>query len=101
MKRVLFINRDPAVQSRVREILERRGDYSLTISATVEDARLHLKSNQVDFVLFDVDVAMNDGVNHFLSLKEEYPDIPIVATTPIRHGEAGGNAVSMEEVIDS
>ncbi len=89
IKNVLFINSDSDVQDRVRGILSREDDYKLIIAGTVEEADAILENGGINFVLFDVDVALDEGVNKMLLMKEKYPDIPIVATTPIKKGEPG------------
>lgn len=88
MKKILFINNEKDVQDRVREILDKREDYSLTVAPSVDEANRILEEGGIDFVLFDVDVAMEEGVNCLLDMKAKYPDLPIVATTPIRPREA-------------
>lgn len=95
MNNILFINRDEDVKRRVGEILGRREDYRLFTAATVEEAHGIILGEKINFVLFDVDVAMEEGVNRMLEMKDRYPDLPIVATTPIRSregnpGEAAG-----------
>jgi DNA-binding NtrC family response regulator len=84
MKKILFINNEKDVQERVKEILDKREDYSLHVATSVAEANRILQEGGVDFVLFDVDVAMDEGVNCLLDMKAKYPDLPIVATTPIR-----------------
>jgi two-component system, NtrC family, nitrogen regulation response regulator GlnG len=87
MKNVLFINKDGNVQERVREILNRRDDFSLVTADSTDEAERIIIAGGIDFVLFDVDVAMSEGVNRMIELKDKYPDLPIVATTPIRRPE--------------
>lgn len=89
IKNVLFVNSNSDVQDRVRGILSQEDDYNLIIAGTVEEADVILEKGGINFVLFDVDVALDEGVNKMLLLKEKYPDIPIVATTPIKKGEPG------------
>lgn len=86
LKNVLLINGDGQVQDKVRDILSEQDDYNLIVADTAKDAFVILDSREVNFVLFDVDVALDEGVNKLLEMKEKYPDIPIVATTPIKHG---------------
>ena len=88
-KRVLFVNNSPDVQEKVRAILSQQDDYNLIIAQTAEEADKILEKETVNFVLFDVDVALDEGVNKMILMKEKYPDIPIVATTPIKKGEPG------------
>lgn len=83
MKNVLFINSRLDVQNRVKEILSREEDYNLIIAETTQQACDILDNGDINFVLFDVDVALNEGVNKMTAMKEKYPNIPIVATTPI------------------
>lgn len=89
MKNVLFINRDENVQKKVSAILGQRDDYTLFIADNVKKARKIIEEEKINFVLFDVDVAMEEGVNRMLEMKDLYPDLPIVATTPIHKGEPG------------
>jgi DNA-binding NtrC family response regulator len=86
-KKVLFINNDPGVQERVKDILGENQDYSLFIADTAKKAFEIIENSKIDFVLFDVDVALEEGVNKLLEMKEKYPDIPIVATTPVKKGD--------------
>lgn len=87
IKKVLFINKDKEVQEKVRDILAQQDDYSLIVTDTTEEAYKIIDEGNVNFVLFDVDVALVEGVNKLLEMKERYPDLPIVATTPVKSGE--------------
>jgi len=89
LKNILFINNDTDVQKRVSDILSRQEDYNLIIAGTTEEACKIIEGKEVSFVLFDVDVALNEGINRMLEMKKKYPDIPIVATTPTKRGEPG------------
>lgn len=90
MKNVLFINKDANVKERVSEILAKKEDFELFTAETTDEAERIIDAGGINFVLFDVDVAMSEGVNRMIELKDKYPDLPIVATTPIRQKEAGG-----------
>jgi DNA-binding NtrC family response regulator len=71
----------------VSDILSRRDDFKLITADSADEAEKIISLGGVDFVLFDVDVAMSEGVNRLIELKDKYPDLPIVATTPIRRPE--------------
>ncbi|MCE1247064.1 MAG: response regulator [Firmicutes bacterium] len=86
-KKVLFINNNSDVQERVKTILDDQADYELFIADTAGKAFEIIENNRINFVLFDVDVALEEGVNKLLEMKEKYPDIPIVATTPVKKGD--------------
>jgi len=80
-KNILFVNNDSKVQERVKDILSHEEDYNLVIAGTAEEADEILARGGINFVLFDVDVALDEGVNRMLEMKEKYPEIPIIFCT--------------------
>lgn len=67
--------------------------YEILIVETLEDGLDLLKKQAFDVILLDLGLPDSDGIDTFLDVQEERPEIPIIILTGLNHGKIGINAV--------
>ncbi|MCD6309946.1 MAG: response regulator [Candidatus Eremiobacteraeota bacterium] len=87
MKRVLVLTNRKALGKVVEEKLTPHGYEVIVMEKSVE-ANPVVKEKKVDFVLFDVELALEEGPKALDTTREINPDVPVVVTSLIRERES-------------
>lgn len=83
---VIFVNDDPEVDEQVRTTLERVG-YTVHLVGNAQEAlRVIQGEPRVDLLLFNIEIAVAEGIDELMLLKNMHPTLPVVPACPIRHG---------------
>jgi len=81
---VIFVNDDAAVDTQVRETLERVG-YTVHLTRTAQDALAVIQREpRIDLLLYNIEIAVREGADELLLLKNLHPTLPVVPSCPIR-----------------
>lgn len=80
---ILVLTADAAFLEKVRRQMG-EGEYTLLHAAAAGEGFSRLEREPVDFVLYDAQLVLAEGVEHLLRMKEEYPRIPVVTCSPLR-----------------
>ena len=100
MKSVLYINRNPEMTEKITPLLD-EGGYKLISVPDGASALELMESEPVIFVMYDVEAALRGGAGPFLELKAKYPNLPVVAVTPIKKpGEAFSEEIRRRTKFD-
>lgn len=90
-KRILVIDDEPTAVDLLRRILEMHGYEVLDAANGVEGVEL-FRSNPCDLVITDMVMPRKDGLQTILELRDDYPDLPIIAIS-------GGGTISKERYL--
>lgn len=77
---VLVIDDEPIVCHSIRKILNTQG-YNVEEVCDADDALREMKLNKYDLVLLDLKIPKKNGMELLKSIKEQYPDVPVVMIT--------------------
>ena len=78
MQRVLVIDDEPQIRSLLRLILERDGFEVEEASDGMEGIKIY-RQNPVDLIISDLIMPNKDGIGMIIELKNEFPDVKIIA----------------------
>lgn len=81
VKTVLYINDDERSEGEVRDILERKG-YRVVLTRTSQDALRILKEEEVHLILYNINLALRDGVEDLMAIKNLCPNVPVIPSCP-------------------
>lgn len=82
---VIFVNDDEDVDRKVTEKLEHLG-YAVHLARNAQDAlRIIQAQPRIDLVLFNIEIAVAEGADELLLLKNMHPNLPVVPACPIRN----------------
>ena len=87
-KRILVIDDEPSALDVLRRILEGEG-YEVQVAANGLDGVALFRQQPCDLVITDMVMPVKDGLQTILELREEAPDLPIIAIS-------GGGVISKE-----
>ncbi len=84
MTEILIVDDDGDVRDALRYVLE-RGGFSVRIAGNGADALVDLRKSGADIVITDIIMPLFDGVETIHAIREEFPNIRIIAIS------GGGN----------
>lgn len=90
-KRILVIDDEPTAVDLLHRILELNGYEVLDAANGIEGVEL-FRRNICDLVITDMVMPKKDGLQTILDLRDEYPDLPIIAIS-------GGGTISKERYL--
>lgn len=90
-KRILVIDDEPTAVDLLRRILELSGYEVLEAANGIEGLAL-FRHNACDLVITDMVMPKKDGLQTILDLRDNYPDLPIIAIS-------GGGTISKERYL--
>lgn len=90
-KRILVIDDEPTAVDLLRRILELDGYEVLEAANGIEGLEL-FRHNACDLVITDMVMPKKDGLQIILDLRDNYPDLPIIAIS-------GGGTISKERYL--
>jgi signal transduction histidine kinase len=77
---VLIVDDDPAIQTMLSIILQRRG-YRVLTAGTAADGLAQLAEHQPELVLMDYQLPDRDGLSVLLEIKAQYPSCYVIMAT--------------------
>lgn len=77
---VLVVDDDPAIQTMLSIILQRRG-YRVLTAGTAADGLAQLAAHQPELVLMDYQLPDRDGLSVLLEIKAQYPSCYVIMAT--------------------
>ena len=80
MGRILVIDDEPRIRELLREILEQDG-HKVTCAADGVEGMEQYRKEQHDLVITDVFMPEKSGLETILELREEFPQVRIIAMT--------------------
>ena len=92
MPNILIVDDDDSVRKTLRRILEREG-YAVVDCANGQEALRAVSEHGPDLVITDVYMPEMDGIEFLTSLRENDPDLPVLAVS-------GGARVSPDFVLE-
>ena len=96
-KVVIFVNDDREVDEKVTKTLERVG-YRVHLVRHAQGALAVIRQQpRVDLVLFNIEIAVREGADELMLLKNMHPELPVVPACPIRrqdHERRGAGSVA-------
>ncbi len=93
MKRILVVDDDPGMREMVKLLLNDEG-YHVFEAANGKHAMECLKNESPDLVITDIIMEEMDGVEIIMEIRENYPDIKIIAMS-------GGSKISAAHYLES
>jgi CheY-like chemotaxis protein len=90
-KRILVIDDEPSALDVLRRILEGEG-YEVQAAANGLDGVALFRRQPCDLVITDMVMPVKDGLQTILELRDEAPDLPIIAIS-------GGGVISKERYL--
>ena len=90
-KRILVIDDEPTAVDLLHRILELNGYEVLDAANGIEGVEL-FRHNICDLVITDMVMPKKDGLQTILDLRDDYPDLPIIAIS-------GGGTISKERYL--
>lgn len=90
-ERILIIDDEPTALRVLRKILEFEG-YEVIEAANGKDGLELFRSAPCDLVITDMVMPIKDGLQTILDLREEAPDLPVIAVS-------GGGNISKERYL--
>ncbi len=81
MNKVLIVDDNLAVLEIISESLNEIFDLTISLATNVEEAISHLKQNEIDFIICDLELPDGNGVDVLSYLKENKPKIPLIFFT--------------------
>ncbi len=90
-KRILVIDDEPSALDVLRKILEGEG-YEVQVAANGLDGVALFRQQPCDLVITDMVMPVKDGLQTILELRDEAPDLPIIAIS-------GGGVISKERYL--
>ena len=93
--KVFLIEDDPAYVQNIQYLLNKveHHKFNLLHVDRLSDGLKHLENNQEDVILLDLGLPDSHGLDTFLRLYEDFPDLPIVVLTVLDDEEIGLQAV--------
>lgn len=83
---VLVVDDDPGVRDVIRSMLESSG-FSVLLAENGKEAMRMLKTERADLILTDLVMPEQEGIETIKALRQEYPDIKVIAMS----GAFGGD----------
>lgn len=97
MARILVVDDEPAVRELLRQILEGAG-HQVFEAANGKVAMVRLAKQPADLVIVDMLMPEKDGVEVIIEVKEQYPDLGIIAVSGGGRGlDAGFNLMVAQD----
>ena len=93
MKSVLIVDDEPGMREMVKQLLLNEG-YHVLEASNGKHAMEFLKNESPELVITDIIMEEMDGVEIILEIRENYPDIKIIAMS-------GGSKISSEDYLES
>ena len=93
MKSVLVVDDEPGMRELVKHLLINAG-YHVLEASNGKHAMEFLKNKSPDLVITDIIMEEMDGVEIIMEIRENYPDIKIIAMS-------GGSKISSEDYLES
>jgi len=93
MKSVLVVDDEPGMREMVKQLLLNEG-YHVLEASNGKHAMEFLKNESPELVITDIIMEEMDGVEIILEIRENYPDIKIIAMS-------GGSKISSEDYLES
>ena len=93
MKSVLVVDDEPGMREMVKQLLLNEG-YHVLEASNGKHAMEFLKNETLELVITDIIMEEMDGVEIILEIRENYPDVKIIAMS-------GGNKISSEDYLES
>lgn len=90
-KKILIIDDEPTALRVLRKILEFEG-YEVLEAANGKEGVELFQQNPCDLVITDMVMPIKDGLQTILDLREEAPDLPVIAVS-------GGGNISKERYL--
>jgi len=78
MERILIIDDEPQIRSMLRLMLERDGYEVIEAPDGIEGIRVY-RQNPADLIITDLIMPNKDGIGMIIDLKQEFPDVKIIA----------------------
>ncbi len=91
MARILIIDDDVQMRSRLRQMLEREG-YEVEEANNGKVALRAYKENPADLVITDIIMPEKEGLEIIRELRKDYPDVKVIAIS-------GGGHISPDEYL--
>jgi PAS domain S-box-containing protein len=79
--RVLYVDDEPGLLDIARIFLERAGDFSVTTSASAEEALGSLSTRSYDVIVSDYQMPGRDGIVFLKDVRQRFGDIPFILFT--------------------
>ena len=104
MTHVMVIDDDEQIRELLRETLERDGYEVVTAANGDEGIRLH-RSKSADVIITDILMPVREGISTIHELRNEFPDVKIIAITggghsgPLSHYLSMANQIGAHRVI--
>ena len=89
---VLVVDDEADIRSQLVRLYDQNG-YTVVPVSSAEDALEQLAEGNIDFVITDIKLPGMDGVELIAHMKENYPDVPVIAITGYSNIETAINVL--------
>jgi DNA-binding NtrC family response regulator len=89
---ILVVDDDPIVRSQLVRLYNHNG-YTVVPVSSAEEALQQIAEGNIDFVITDIKLPGMDGVELIAHMKENYPDVPVIAITGYSNIETAINVL--------
>ncbi|MCE1248468.1 MAG: response regulator [Firmicutes bacterium] len=86
-KKILVLSGDSAMYEKVKKLLARKPYYNILQMSSFDEAYPCIKQGTVDFVLYDVNLALEEGMKKLDMLKAANDKIPVVVSAVLEKPE--------------
>jgi len=84
-KTILILSDDDEMFRRVKHLLAKKLYYKITHITSFDEAYPQVKENRVDFVFYDVNLVLKEGVRKLDMMKEANDRVPVVVSAVLQH----------------
>jgi DNA-binding NtrC family response regulator len=79
-KKILVLSSDEAMFDKVRTLLSKKTYYEVIHKTSFDEAYPDIRDGKVDFVLYDVNLALEEGMKKLDMLKAANDKVPVVVS---------------------
>ncbi|MCD4782478.1 MAG: response regulator [Candidatus Eremiobacteraeota bacterium] len=84
-KTILILSDTAEMLQKVKLLLAKKPYYKIIHITSFDEAYPQVKENRVDFVFYDVNLALKEGVRKLDMMKEANDKVPVVVSAVLQH----------------
>lgn len=89
---IMILSESPQMFERVKHLLEKKSRYHIIYVDSYDEAYNMVIKNQTDFVFYEIDKALKDGVRKLDQMKQANSRVPVVVSALLNYPPRPHNA---------